>query len=113
MDCIFCKIVNKQAPASISYEDDLVVVFDDLYPKAPYHKLIIPRQHMATLNDVKEEDKLLVGHMLYTAQKIAKQLGIAEEGYRVLLNCNRGGGQLIFHVHLHLLGGRITEWPPE
>jgi histidine triad (HIT) family protein len=113
MDCIFCKIANKQVPATIIYEDDLVVAFDDMHPKAPYHKLIIPRQHFATLNDLKEQDKPIGGHMLYTAQKIAKQLGIAEDGYRVLLNCNRGGGQVVFHVHLHLLGGRITQWLPE
>lgn len=113
MDCIFCKIANKEVPATIIYEDELVVAFDDLHPKAPFHKLIIPRKHFDTLNDVKEQDKMLIGHMLYAAQKIAKQLGIAEDGYRVLLNCNRGGGQVVFHIHLHLLGGRITQWPPE
>jgi histidine triad (HIT) family protein len=112
MDCIFCKIIKKQVPSEIIYEDDLVVAFDDLHPKAPYHKLIIPKQHIATLNDFKEQDKQLAGHMLLTAQKIATQLDIAEEGYRVLLNCNHGGGQVVFHVHLHLLGGRVMQWPP-
>lgn len=111
-DCIFCKIAKKEAPAKIIYEDDEIVAFDDLHPKAPHHKLIIPRKHIATLNDVDEKDSNLMGHMLLVAKKLAKQLGIDEEGYRVLMNVNRGGGQLVFHIHLHLIGGRPMSWPP-
>lgn len=112
MDCIFCKIAKKEIPATLIYEDDLVVAFDDLHPKAPFHKLIIPRQHIATLNDVTEKEIALAGRMLHVAQKIAKDLKIADAGYRVLMNVNQGGGQVVFHVHLHLLGGRIMNWPP-
>lgn len=112
MDCIFCKIVNKSFPANIIYADEHVIAFDDLYPKAPHHKLIIPRKHIATLNDMEKEDIHLCGHMLYTAQQLAKELGIAEAGYRVAMNCNKGGGQEIYHIHLHLLGGRSLNWPP-
>jgi histidine triad (HIT) family protein len=111
-DCIFCKVVEGTVPSNIIYQDDTVIAFDDLYPKAPHHKLIIPRKHIATLNDITPEETKLVGHMLYTAQQLAKQLGIAEEGYRVVMNCNAGGGQLVYHIHLHLLGGRSLVWPP-
>lgn len=111
MDCIFCKIINKEALANIIYEDENIIAFDDIYPKAPFHKLIVPRKHIATLNDANEDDQKLLGQMLLTAKKVAQQLQIAEDGYRVLMNVNRGGGQVIFHIHLHLLGGRITQWP--
>lgn len=111
-DCIFCKIVQGAVPSNIIYEDEQVIAFDDMYPKAPQHKLIIPRKHIATLNDFTQEEVALAGHMLYTAQYLAKQLGIAEDGYRVVMNCNAGGGQLVYHVHLHLLGGRSLVWPP-
>lgn len=111
MDCIFCKIVNKEIPAKIIYEDDLVIGFDDIHPKAAHHKLIIPRKHFDTLNDIEKQDINLAGHLLLTAQHLAKQLDIAEDGYRVVMNVNKGGGQIIFHVHLHLLGGKITGWP--
>lgn len=112
MDCIFCKIANKEIPAKIIYEDDSVIAFDDLHPKAPHHKLIIPKKHIATLNDLDEKDIKLAGHMLFVTQKLAKELGIAEEGYRVLMNVNKGAGQIIYHIHLHLIGGRIMSWPP-
>ncbi len=105
-DCLFCKILNQEIPATIIYEDDQVIAFDDIHPKAPIHKLIIPRKHIATLNDLADEDKLLAGHILYVTQLLAKQLNIAEPGYRVALNCNAAGGQVIYHLHLHLLGGR-------
>ncbi len=111
-DCIFCKIARKEIPATIIYEDEQVIAFDDLYPKAPQHKLIIPKQHLSTLNDANDNDKHLLGHMMLTAQKLAKQLGIDEEGYRVLINTNKGGGQVVFHLHIHLLGGRTMHWPP-
>jgi histidine triad (HIT) family protein len=112
MDCIFCKISQKELPATIVYEDDKVLAFDDLHPRAPIHKLIIPRQHIATLNDLKPEHAELVGQLYLVAQKLAKQAGIAEEGYRVVMNCNAGAGQAVFHIHLHLLGGRALSWPP-
>lgn len=111
-DCIFCKIVSKEMPATIIYEDEHVIAFDDLYPKAPQHKLIIPKQHLSTLNDASEKDKNLLGHLMLTAQKLAKELSIDEEGYRILINTNKGGGQVVFHLHLHLLGGRTMHWPP-
>ena len=112
MDCIFCKIVNKDIPTTFIYEDEQVIAFDDLYPKAPIHKLIIPRQHIATINDLNSEHKELVGHMLLAAQQIARELNVAEDGYRVLMNCNKGGGQEVYHLHLHLLAGRQMNWPP-
>lgn len=112
MDCIFCKIVNGEIPAKIIYEDDQIIAFDDAYPKAPQHKLIIPRKHFATLNDLQKEDANLAGRLLLTAQQLAQDLGIAQSGYRVVINCNKGGGQEVYHVHLHLLGGRTLQWPP-
>lgn len=112
MDCIFCKIAQKEIPATILYQDEQVIAFEDLHPRAPIHKLIIPRKHIATLNDLTKEDENLGGHMLYTAQQLAKQLNIAEDGYRVVMNCNKDAGQVVFHIHLHLLGGRSMNWPP-
>lgn len=111
-DCIFCKIIDNEIPAKIVYQDEHVIAFPDIHPKAPQHILIIPRKHISTLNDLTEEDTLLVGHIMQTAKKIAIDLNIAESGYRVLLNCNEGGGQAVFHIHLHLLGGRTMHWPP-
>lgn len=112
MDCLFCKIAAGEIPAKLIYEDEQVVAFDDINPQAPHHKLIIPRKHIATLNDLSSDDNVLVGHMAQTAQKIAKDLGIADEGYRLVMNCNRGAGQTVFHIHAHLLGGRHLSWPP-
>ncbi len=112
MECIFCKIAQKQLPATLSYEDDQVVAFDDLNPQAPIHKLIIPRKHISTLNDITPADYPLLGHMLQAAQKLAQENGIAETGYRTVTNCNTGAGQTIFHLHFHLLGGRAMGWPP-
>ncbi len=112
MECIFCQIVEKQLPAALVYEDDLVVAFNDLQPKAPVHMLIIPRKHIATLNDLAETDTPLMGHILQTAHKLAKKHNIAQPGYRVVNNCNAGAGQSVFHLHFHLLGGRELSWPP-
>ena len=112
MDCIFCKIVNKEIPVDFIHQDDISVSFPDINPKAPHHMLIIPKKHIATLNDLDDKDTLLAGHLLQVAKKLAVKLGIAEEGYRVLMNCNEGGGQAVFHIHLHLLGGRMMHWPP-
>ncbi|MAC46044.1 MAG: histidine triad nucleotide-binding protein [Oceanospirillum sp.] len=112
MDCLFCKIIAREIPADIVFEDDDVLAFRDIDPKAPEHILIIPKRHIATLNDLQEEDCALVGHLQFTAQKIAKELGMAEEGYRVVMNCNEAGGQTVYHIHMHLLGGRSMTWPP-
>ena len=112
MDCIFCKIAQNKLPANIIYFDDKVVAFDDIYPKAPQHKLIIPKKHIATLNDLKDEDSALISHMIFIAKKLAHEIGIAEKGYRVLMNCNADGGQVVYHIHLHLIGGRPLHWPP-
>lgn len=112
MECIFCNIIAGKTPANIIYQDSSVIAFDDLFPKAPQHKLIIPRKHIATTNDLVPEDENLVGHMIMVASKLAKEYGIAVSGYRILLNCNEDGGQAVYHMHLHLLGGRSLRWPP-
>jgi histidine triad (HIT) family protein len=112
MECIFCKIANGTLPAKIVYQDEEIIAFDDISPKAPHHKLIIPRKHIATLNDLLPEEEGLAGRMVLVAQKLAKDLDIAENGYRISINCNKDGGQLIYHLHLHLLGGRSLHWPP-
>lgn len=112
MDCLFCKLVAREIPADIVFEDNDVIAFRDIAPQAPTHILIIPKRHIATLNDLTEEDCALVGRLQYTAQKIAKEIGIADDGYRVVMNCNEAGGQTVYHIHMHLLGGRAMEWPP-
>lgn len=112
MDCLFCKIAGGEIPAEISYRDDLVVAFDDINPQANVHKLIIPVQHFETLNDVPEDTTELLGHIVQTASKLAKEFNIAEDGYRVVFNTNAGAGQSVFHIHAHLLGGRRMQWPP-
>ncbi|MGB0205219.1 MAG: histidine triad nucleotide-binding protein [Neptuniibacter sp.] len=112
MDCLFCTIINKEIPADIIYEDEHVIAFNDISPQAPTHALIIPRKHIATLNDIQGEDEALVGHMVKTAATIAKQLGFDEDGYRTVFNCNPHGGQTVYHIHLHLLGGKPMGWPP-
>ena len=109
-DCIFCQIINRAIPAQIVYEDDLVLAFDDIDPKAPVHKLIIPKTHIATLNEVSEQDNLLLGHLMNVAPRLAQQCDIAEQGYRIVMNCNAWGGQTVFHMHMHLLGGKPLEW---
>ena len=110
MDCLFCKIVSREIDTPLLYEDELVVAFNDIAPQAPIHQLIIPKQHIATLNDAK--NATLLGHMMKTASRLAKEAGIDEQGYRTLMNCNADGGQTVFHIHLHLLGGRAMTWPP-
>lgn len=111
-DCLFCKIASGAIPAKLAYQDDAFVAFHDINPQAPTHLLVIPRRHIATLNDVTPADAELVGGMLLVAQKLARELGIADFGYRTVFNCNAGAGQSVFHVHLHLLGGRAMAWPP-
>ena len=112
MDCIFCKVITQEIPATIIYEDDSVIAFDDLDPQAPIHKLIIPRKHIATLNDLEPENADLIAQMTLTAKHLANELDIAERGYRLLMNCNPEAGQTVFHIHMHLLGGRPMTWPP-
>lgn len=111
MDCLFCKIINREIPADIVYEDEHMLAFNDINPQAPTHMLIIPKRHIATLNDLEEADLALVGRLQYTAAKLAKEAGFAEEGYRVLMNCNEKGGQTVYHIHMHLMGGRRFTWP--
>ena len=110
--CLFCKIANRQLPGKIVYEDDQSVAFEDINPKAPVHVLIVPRRHMATLLDAHEGDDRLLGHLLLVANDIARQKAIAARGFRLVLNCNSEGGQVVFHLHLHLLGGRPLHWHP-
>lgn len=112
MDCIFCKIASGEIPAKLIYSDDKIVAFDDLNPQAPQHKIIIPRAHIATLNDLNAENSYLIGEMTLVATTLAKELNIANDGYRLIFNCNTHGGQSVFHIHLHLLGGRRLKWPP-
>lgn len=111
-NCLFCKILAKEIPAKIIYEDDQVIAFEDINPQAPIHALIIPREHIATINDLEPKHNALIGHMLQVAKKLAHAQGIDTRGYRVLMNCNADGGQAVFHIHMHLLGGRHLNWPP-
>ena len=112
MDCLFCKIIDGSIATNIVYQDDQVIAFKDINPQAPIHILIIPRQHITTLNDLNDNHKNLLGHMMLTASKLAQNLTIADTGYRVVMNCNREGGQSVYHIHLHLLGKRQMQWPP-
>lgn len=111
MDCLFCKIIKREIPADIVYEDDHVLAFNDISPQAPIHQLIIPKQHISTLNDIDEADLALVGRLQFTAAKLASEQGFAEDGYRVVMNCNEMGGQTVYHIHMHLMGGRAFTWP--
>lgn len=111
-DCLFCKILGGEIPADIVYESDTALAFRDINPQASTHVLIIPRQHISTINDVEPEHEQLVGHLFSVAKEIAATEGIHEDGYRVVMNCNEGAGQTVFHIHLHLLGGRHMNWPP-
>lgn len=111
-DCLFCRIVAGQIPGQTVHEDDALVAFKDINPQAPLHLLIVPRRHIATLNDLASEDDALVGSMFRCAAALAAQNGYADRGYRTVLNCNRDAGQTVFHIHLHLLAGRALGWPP-
>ena len=111
-DCLFCKILDGEIPCDRVYEDDHVIAFRDMNPQAPTHILVIPRKHISTVNDLTADDKNIVGEMMLAAQAIAKQEGIEESGYRLIMNCNEGAGQTVFHIHLHILGGRRMNWPP-
>ena len=106
MDCVFCKIVAGEIPSDTVYEDEEIIAFRDINPKAPVHIIIIPRKHIATLSDLSEADSALVGRLAAVANKLAKKEGIAERGYRVFINCGKEGGQVVPHLHMHLVGGR-------
>lgn len=111
-DTPFGKIARGEMDADIVYENDKVVAFRDINPQAPTHILIIPRKPIATINDIQPDDRELVGEMFLAAKEIARDEGLADDGYRVVMNCGEGAGQSVFHIHLHLLGGRALQWPP-
>jgi len=112
MTTIFTKIIEKQIPADILFEDERVLAFKDISPQAPVHFLVIPKKVIATTNDISEEDEALVGYMHRVAAKVAAELGVAEEGFRTVMNCNSNGGQTVYHIHLHVLAGKPLGWPP-
>ncbi len=111
-DCLFCKIIAAEIPADIIYESSDTIAFRDINPQAPTHVVIVPRRHIATINDLENSDAEIVGQLFLAARDVAKQEGFAEDGYRVTMNCNAAAGQTVFHIHLHLLGGRKFSWPP-
>jgi len=111
-DCIFCKIAAGDIPAKLLYEDDNVVAFNDIQAQAPFHALVIPKQHIATINDLQPENADVLGQMYLAAKQIAQAAGYTEQGYRMVMNCEAGAGQSVFHIHLHVLAGREFSWPP-
>lgn len=111
-ETIFTKIINREIPAEIVYEDDISVAFKDIQAQAPVHLLIIPKKPIATINDMEAEDRELFGHLFYVAKQLAAELDLADDGYRVVMNCNEYGGQSVYHVHLHMLAGKPLGWPP-
>jgi histidine triad (HIT) family protein len=110
--CIFCEMAAREKPAKILYEDDCCLAIQDIHPMAPVHLLVIPRKHITSLNENLENDKELLGHLLTVAARMAKDLGIDGSGYRTIINTNAEAGQTVFHLHLHVLGGRVLRWPP-
>ena len=111
-DCLFCKIIDRQIPASIVYEDDRVLAFNDINPQAPTHVLVVPKRHIASLDELAAGDDQIVGEVVRRAAAIARERGITASGFRTVFNTNREAGQTVFHIHLHLLGGRAMHWPP-
>ncbi len=111
-ECIFCNIVNGKIPAKKIYEDEQVIAFNDISPAAPAHVLLIPKKHIANLLEVAADDQQLIAHMMSTVPHIVKQLGLAEEGFRLVVNTKDNGGQTVNHLHFHILGGRFMTWPP-
>ncbi len=111
-ETIFSKIINREIPAEILFEDDEILAFSDVSPQAPVHFLVIPKEPIATINDIQPEQAHLLGKMVLTAQKLAKEKGMSEKGYRLVMNCNEDGGQTVSHIHMHVLGGRSMTWPP-
>ena len=112
MSSLFTKIINREIPADIVYEDEEIIAFNDINPQAPVHVLIVPKKEITTLNDLELDDQEIIGKMFLTAKKLAVKLNIDKTGYRTVFNCNEHGGQTVFHIHLHLLGGRKLVWPP-
>jgi histidine triad (HIT) family protein len=110
--CIFCRIVAKKIPSKIIYEDDLVTAFEDTNPQAPVHALVVPKKHISEIHSMSENDKELIGHLFFTAKKIAEDKGLDSKGYRLVINNGAGAGQTVFHLHLHILSGRRFLWPP-
>lgn len=111
MDCLFCKIINKEIPSKFIYEDDLVVAFNDINAQAPVHFLIIPKEHIASNDDINEQNSQLIGHIFTVAKSLSKEHGLSN-GYRIVNNCRDDGGQTVNHIHFHVLGGRQMLWPP-
>ena len=111
-DCLFCKIIDGEIPGDIVYENDSVLAFNDINPIAPVHILVIPKEHIATLNDLEEKHTQTMGELFLAAKKIAGEKGISESGYRTVFNCNKDAQQTVFHIHLHLIAGRQMTWPP-
>jgi histidine triad (HIT) family protein len=112
MSCLFCRIIAGEIPGKFLYQDDRLVVLQDVNPQAPLHALVIPRKHVASLNELAGEDDGLVGEMVRRAAAVAREQGVAERGYRAVFNCNSEAGQTVFHIHLHVIGGRPMAWPP-
>ncbi len=111
-DCVFCRIVGGEIPAKRLFEDDTIVAFRDANPAAPAHALVVPRKHIATLDDASEADRELLGCLLWSARTVAAELGLSSTGYRLVINTHAGAGQSVFHIHVHVLGGRPLGWPP-
>ncbi len=112
MECLFCRISQGNIPADVIFRENGIVAFHDISPQAPTHVLLIPEKHISTLNDLTEADRDIMGNIILGAKKVAAELGLAEDGYRLVMNCNGDGGQTVFHIHCHLLGGRAMHWPP-
>jgi histidine triad (HIT) family protein len=110
-ECLFCRIIAGKIPATIVYSDNRIIAFKDIEPQAPHHIIIIPRKHFSTIQDLSNDDANLIGNITLVANQIAEELGIAENGYRLIWNCNHDGGQAVYHIHLHLLGGRVLKLP--
>lgn len=111
-ECLFCKIAAGKIPAKVIHEDELSLAFEDINPQAPVHTLVIPKKHISTSLEIADKDREIVGHMLMVAAKIAKDKGIDKKGFRLVMNTNADAGQTVFHIHLHILGGRVMHWPP-
>ncbi len=111
-DCLFCRMVAGEISADVVYEDDDVLAFRDINPQAPTHVLVVPKEHIGTINELNSSDAQIMGQLFLAAKKVAEQEGIAEVGYRTVMNCNEDAGQTVFHIHLHVLGGRRMTWPP-
>ena len=112
MDCLFCKIIGGEIPSTKVYEDDLVYAFNDIEPQAPVHIIIVPKEHICCANALNDENCTVVGHIFTVAAKLAKDMGFADNGYRIVNNCGEDGGQTVKHLHFHLLAGRNLQWPP-